>query len=49
MYFAADHLIEKSHILNRSIHKNKSNLDDQNIYSYLVLNLQTHQVNMVIF
>ena len=31
MYFAADHLIEKSHILNRSINKNKSNLDDQNI------------------
>jgi len=34
MYFAADHLIEKSHILNRSINKNKSNLDDQNIFIF---------------
>ncbi len=34
MYFAADHLIEKSHILNRSINKNKSNLDDQNIFVF---------------
>jgi len=34
MYFAADHLIEKSHILNRSIIKNKSNLDDQNIFVF---------------
>ena len=34
MYFAADHLIEKSHILNRSIIKNKSNLDDQNIFIF---------------
>ena len=34
MYFAADHLIEKSHILNISIKKNKSNLDDQNIFIF---------------
>ncbi len=34
MYFAADHLIEKSHILNTSIRKNKSNLDDQNIFIF---------------
>ena len=34
IYFAADHLIEKSHILNRSIKKNKSNLDDQNIFIF---------------
>ena len=34
MYFAADHLIEKPHILNRSIVKNKSNLDDQNIFIF---------------
>ena len=34
MYFPADHLIEKSHILNRSINKNKSNLDDQNIFIF---------------
>ena len=34
MYFAADHLIEKSNILNRSINKNKSNLDDQNIFIF---------------
>ena len=34
MYFAADHLIEKSHILNRSINKNKFNLDDQNIFIF---------------
>ncbi len=34
MYFAADHLIEKSNILNRSINNNKSNLDDQNIFIF---------------
>ncbi len=34
MFFAADHLIEKSHILNRSIRKNKSNLDDKNIFIF---------------
>ena len=34
MYFAADHLIEKSNVLNRSISKNKINLDDQNIFIF---------------
>ena len=34
MYFAADHLIEKSNILNKSINKNKSNLDNQNIFVF---------------
>ena len=34
MYFASDHLIEKSHILNKSITKNKTNLDDQNIFIF---------------
>ena len=34
IYFAADHLIEKSHILNRSISKNKTNLDNQNIFIF---------------
>ena len=34
MYFAADHLIEKSYILNRSIRKNKANLDNQNIFIF---------------
>ena len=34
MYFAADHLIEKSNVLNRSIRKNKINLDDQNIFIF---------------
>ena len=34
IYFAADHLIEKSNILNRSISKNKTNLDDQNIFIF---------------
>ena len=34
MYFAADHLIDKENILNRSISKNKSNLDDQNIFIF---------------
>ena len=34
MYFTSDHLIEKTNILNRSISKNKSNLDDQNIFIF---------------
>ena len=34
MYFAADHLIEKSSILNRSINKNKINLDDKNVFIF---------------
>ena len=34
IYFAADHLIEKSNILNRSISKNKSILDDKNIFIF---------------
>ena len=38
MYFAADHLIEKSNILNKSINKNKSNLDDKNLFIFNILN-----------
>ena len=34
MYFAADHLIEKPNQLNRAINKNKSNLDDKNIFIF---------------
>ena len=34
MYFAADQLIEKSSILNRSINKNKINLDDKNVFIF---------------
>ncbi len=34
MYFAADHLIEKSSILIRSLNKNKKNLDDRNIFIF---------------
>ena len=34
MFFASDHLIEKSHILNKSINKNKSNLDDKNLFIF---------------
>ena len=34
MFFSADHLIEKTHILNRSIIKNKTNLDNQNIFIF---------------
>ena len=34
MYLAADHLIERPNILNKSINKNKSNLDDQNIFVF---------------
>ncbi|REK50319.1 MAG: mannose-6-phosphate isomerase, partial [Proteobacteria bacterium] len=34
MFFSADHLIEKVSIFNRSISKNKSNLNDQNIFIF---------------
>ena len=34
MYFAADHLIEKSSVLNKSINKNKVNLDNQNLFIF---------------
>ena len=34
MYFAADHLIEKPNILNKSINKNKLNLDNKNIFIF---------------
>jgi len=34
MYFASDHLIEKSNILNKSINKNKTNLDEKNLYIF---------------
>ena len=34
MYFAADHLIEKTSIFNRSIKKNIKNLDDKNIFIF---------------
>ena len=34
MYFAADHLIEKSNILNKSINKNKVNLTNENIFVF---------------
>ena len=34
MFFSADHLIEKSNILNKSINKNKSNLDDKNLFIF---------------
>ncbi len=34
MFFAADHLIEKSNILNKSLLKNKSNLDNQNLFIF---------------
>ena len=34
MYLAADHLIEKPHILNKSIYKNKSNLNEENIFIF---------------
>jgi len=34
MYFSADHLIEKSNILNRYINKNKVNLDHQNVFIF---------------
>jgi mannose-1-phosphate guanylyltransferase/mannose-6-phosphate isomerase len=34
MFFAADHLIENSNILNNSINKNKPNLDDKNLFIF---------------
>ncbi|MDC3179466.1 sugar phosphate nucleotidyltransferase [Candidatus Pelagibacter sp.] len=34
IFFAADHLIEKSNILNKSLLKNKSNLDNQNLFIF---------------
>ena len=34
MYFAADHLIEKTSIFNRSIQNNIKNLDDKNIFIF---------------
>ena len=34
MYFAADHLIEKTSIFNRSIRNNIKNLDDKNIFIF---------------
>jgi len=34
IYLAADHLIEKPNILNNAINKNKSNLDDENIFIF---------------
>jgi len=34
MFFAADHLIEKSSILNKSINKNKHNLNDKNLFIF---------------
>jgi len=34
MFFASDHLIEKTSIFNRAINKNKPNLTDQNIFIF---------------
>ena len=34
MFFSADHLIEKTNIFNKAIHKNKTNLTDQNIFIF---------------
>jgi mannose-1-phosphate guanylyltransferase/mannose-6-phosphate isomerase len=34
MFFAADHLIEKTSIFNKAINKNKDNLTDQNIFIF---------------
>jgi len=34
MYFTADHLIEKTSVLNKSINKNKGNLDSQNLFIF---------------
>jgi mannose-1-phosphate guanylyltransferase len=45
MFFSADHLIEKTVVFNKAIHKNKANLTEQ-IYLYLELNQPHHQVNM---
>jgi mannose-1-phosphate guanylyltransferase/mannose-6-phosphate isomerase len=34
MFFSADHLIEKTDVFNKAIHKNKTNLTDQNIFIF---------------
>jgi mannose-1-phosphate guanylyltransferase/mannose-6-phosphate isomerase len=34
MFFSADHLIEKTVVFNKAIHKNKANLTDQNIFIF---------------
>src|SRR6056300_171307 len=34
MFFSADHLIEKTNIFNKAIHKNKANLTEQNIFIF---------------
>ena len=34
MFFAADHLIEKSGIMDKSLKKNKTNLDDKNVFIF---------------
>ena len=34
IFFTADHLIEKSNILNKSLLKNKPNLDNQNLFIF---------------
>ena len=34
MFFSADHLIEKTVVFNKAIHKNKVNLTDQNIFIF---------------
>ena len=34
MYFTADHLIENPNKLNREINKNKSNLDNKNVFIF---------------
>ena len=34
MFFTADHLIEKMSIFNKAINKNKSNLNEKNIFVF---------------
>jgi len=34
MFFSSDHLIEKTNIFNKAIHKNKTSLTDQNIFIF---------------
>jgi mannose-1-phosphate guanylyltransferase/mannose-6-phosphate isomerase len=34
MFFSADHLIEKTDVFNKAIHKNKANLTEQNIFIF---------------
>ena len=48
MFLPADHLIEKVSLFNKAINKNKSNLNNQNIFIF-GLNPLNHQVNMGIF